>query len=79
MIYNIIDNDNNIIYSNFKVNKNASQKTILNKMKLELQKIFNYNEDIKTMISGKVDLTTGKQNLFYVCFGIKKNIRLEEV
>jgi len=76
MIFNIIDNDTKEFYGSFKTNKNASSKTIHLYMIRELQKIFDYKENIKTMTSGKIDYATGEKDLFYVCFGIKKNIKL---
>lgn len=77
MNYNILDNDTKELYGTFKANKNASSNTIHKKMIEELKKIFDYKQDIRTMVSGKIDYATGERNLFYICFGIKKNIKLE--
>ena len=73
MIYNIIDLENNITYSNIKVAKNC--KKIVAKAEEELTKVF--NKKVRLLFTGKIDIATGELTGYYVALGINKKIKIE--
>lgn len=77
MNYRIINDENNEVITTLKTRKNTKHSTLIDKVKEELKRVFNYNENFKMLPTGSINYVTGESNIKYVCFGIKKTIRIE--
>lgn len=60
--------DNNSFMGDFNIRKNATNKTIMNKIKEYIEKY--YKCKIKSVLpTGKIDYATGTKEISYVLFG----------
>lgn len=78
MEYLIIDDEEQKELFTLKLRKNIKWRTVIDKVKQQLKQFYNYNQDFHMIPTGKVDLATGESDIKYVCFGIKKTIKIIE-
>ena len=74
----ILDYNTNDEITNFTVRKNLKHGTIIDKAKEKLKEIYDYKDNFHMLPTGKIDLATGKSDIHYICFGIKKDIKIIE-
>lgn len=64
--------------ANFMARKNIKRTTMLDKVKDKLKEVYKYENDFHMLPTGKIDLATGESDIHYICFGIKKDIKILE-
>ena len=74
----ILDYANKEEITSFNARKNIKHGTIIDKVKEKLKEVYNYENDFTMLPTGKIDLATGESDIHYVCFGIKKDIKIIE-
>lgn len=75
-IYEEIGENEENLLTTFEVRKNLKTSTIIDKVKEKLKEVYNYEKDFTMLPTGNINLATGEANIKYVCFGIKRIIRI---
>ena len=74
----ILDYETKNEITNFNVRKNMKHGTVIDKVKEKLSELYNNGNDFRMLPTGKIDLATGESDIHYICFGIKKDIKILE-
>lgn len=73
----VYDYKTNELITQLQLRKNSKHATIIDKVKEKLKEVYNYTTDFRILPTGSINYATGTSDIHYICFGIKKDIRIE--
>ena len=72
----ILDYKTNEEIASFITRKNIKHGTIIDKVIETLSNLYNNGEKFRMLPTGSINYATGESDIHYICFGIKKDIKI---